>query len=389
MDDINNDNMNNDDMNNNVTSLADISNDSIFVSEADSIQTETTQSSYSERRPQEDIWTEFDAIFYRRGKHKEARFKVLQDIQNEDVSIQSGTSTSKKKRKSGYSMLTIDAYYDTKEAIDKTKERTTLATTILDVEAANIILKIEKELLKSKNLILCIDSWCSPLKRSIYAFMIMTDEKKQYIYSLRDFSMSSHTANFNAEKIIEVIENVGSEKFVAVVSDAESAMTAAKHLIATKYLYILPVRFIKFFRNSYISGAALNQEIISTFTIGRNLKMKQDPQVFNRANTVKELISNRQFWIDVEQLQDILCPNHILKKALQIWKKLGGGRTSADLLKTQMNLYKNHKPLFEDKFIASANTITNWWMSIEMTRYEDHIKCLALKLHSISLHNAV
>ncbi|CAG8583884.1 16308_t:CDS:2, partial [Racocetra fulgida] len=102
---------------------------------------------------------------------KVIRVKALWDIQNEDGLMQSGTSTSKKK-KSGYSMLTMDAYYNTKEAIDKTKEnftkilnlgynspkRTTLATTILDIEAANITLKIKKELLKSKNLILCIDS---------------------------------------------------------------------------------------------------------------------------------------------------------------------------------------------------------------------------------------
>ncbi|CAG8822328.1 32965_t:CDS:2, partial [Racocetra persica] len=180
---------------------------------ADSTQTETTQSSYSGGRPQEDIWNEFDAIINRRGIHKghdvgrahemkahlalkckgrvpkNIRIKVLRDIQNEDG------STSKKKKKSDYPILTMDAYYDTKEAIDKAKEtrankllikwivcsgilfstfdspyfedftkllnpgynspkRATLATSILDVEAVNITLKIEKELLKSKNLTL-------------------------------------------------------------------------------------------------------------------------------------------------------------------------------------------------------------------------------------------
>ncbi|CAG8499351.1 1584_t:CDS:2, partial [Scutellospora calospora] len=69
-------------------------------------------------------------------------------------------------------------------------------------------------------------------------------------------------------------------------------------------------------------------------------------------------------------------------------KKLGGSQTSADLLKTQMNLYKNQEPPFDDKFIASANTITNWWMSIEIKRHEDHIKNLALKIHSILPYNA-
>ncbi|CAG8794888.1 31792_t:CDS:2, partial [Racocetra persica] len=445
--------------------LGNISNDSILASEADSTQTETTQSSYSEGDPKRIFGTNLMQLSMEEGyikghdvgrahemkAHltlkckrrvpKDIRIKVLRDIQNEDG------STSKKKRKSDYPILTMDVYYNTKEAIDKAKEtrankslikwivcsgisfstfdspyfedftkllnpgynspkRTTLATSILDVEAANITLKIEKELLKSKNLTLCVDSWCSPLKRSIYAFVIMTDEKKQYIYSLRDFSMSSHTANFNAERIREVIENVGPEKFVAVVSDAESAMIAAKRLVATQYPHILPVRciahhmqlisssichllharailsncqtVIKFFRNYYIAGATLNQEIISTFTVSGNLKsstktrwstvLEQDPQIFNRVSAVKELIGDRQFWIDVEQLRDILRPvkravknvelqttllanvfvelvkmaiqskkllfyiianfdeilniykNHILKKALEIWK---------------------------------------------------------------------
>ncbi|CAG8692829.1 29860_t:CDS:2 [Racocetra persica] len=103
-----------------------------------------------------------------------------------------------------------------------------LATSILDSEAASVLIKVDKELSKAKNLTLCIDSWCSSLKHSIYAFVIVTNEKKQYIYSLRDFSKSSHTADFNSKKIMEVLESVGPEKFIAIVSDAESSMIVAK-----------------------------------------------------------------------------------------------------------------------------------------------------------------
>ncbi|CAG8772831.1 10496_t:CDS:1, partial [Gigaspora rosea] len=51
---------------------------------------------------------------------------------------------------------------------------------------------------------------------------------------------------------------------------------------------------------------------------------------------------------------------HVLRKALEIWKKLGGGDISANLLKTQMSLYKNRDDPFDDKFISSPNTINNW-----------------------------
>ncbi|CAG8834947.1 7227_t:CDS:1, partial [Gigaspora margarita] len=36
---------------------------------------------------------------------------------------------------------------------------TALATSILDSKAANIIIKVDKELFKAKNLTLCIKSW--------------------------------------------------------------------------------------------------------------------------------------------------------------------------------------------------------------------------------------
>ena len=43
-----------------------------------------------------------------------------------------------------------------------------------------------------------------------------------------DVSSFSHTAEFNARKMLEVLEKVGPEKFSAIISDAESAMMAAK-----------------------------------------------------------------------------------------------------------------------------------------------------------------
>ena len=110
----------------------------------------------------------------------------------------------------------------------------------------------------------------------------------------------SHTADFNAEKMLEILEKVGPEKFSAVISDAESAMMAAKQQVSTKYPHIILMRCIahhiqlissdicnllwakkvlsdcqttiSFFRNSYPAGAALRDEIVHTFTTGGNLK---------------------------------------------------------------------------------------------------------------------
>ncbi|CAG8782998.1 46228_t:CDS:2, partial [Gigaspora margarita] len=168
-----------------------------------------TESSSNSGRPSANIWEEFNSINNGTGKHKGA--SLLRDIQSKPISPKLIAS---KKRKLEYSQLSINAYFDAKEAIDKAKEkranqslikwivssgisflafdnpyfedytkalnpsydplkRTALATSILDSKAANIIIKVDKELSKIKNLTLCADSWCSGNKVSTY---IHTDQ---------------------------------------------------------------------------------------------------------------------------------------------------------------------------------------------------------------------
>jgi hypothetical protein len=127
----------------------------------------------------------------------------------------------------------------------------------------------------------------------------MTPQRKQYIYAIEDLSSHSHTAEFNFQKMVAVIDQVGATKFSAVVSDAEAAMQAAKRRVATKYPHIIPIRciahhiqlitsdimklpwakqtlsscqtIVSFFRNSYPAGAMLRDEIMENWTIGGNL----------------------------------------------------------------------------------------------------------------------
>ncbi|EXX61721.1 uncharacterized protein OCT59_025798 [Rhizophagus irregularis] len=95
-------------------------------------------------------------------------------------------------------------------------KRTTLLTTFLNHETAIILNKIKEELKYEKNLILAVDEWCNPLGRSIYAFIIIIASKRQYILTLKDTSMDSHTGTFNATEIEKVLTSIGPEKFAAV-----------------------------------------------------------------------------------------------------------------------------------------------------------------------------
>lgn len=72
----------------------------------------------------------------------------------------------------------------------------------------------------------------------------MTPDRKEIIHCIKDLSANSHTANFLADQLNEVITDVGAENFAAVVSDHASACAAAKKIISARYEHILPIRCI-------------------------------------------------------------------------------------------------------------------------------------------------
>jgi hypothetical protein len=110
------------------------------------------------------------------------------------------------------------------------------------------------------------DSWTNPLGQSLYAFVIITPDRKEIIYSVKNLSADSHTANFLAAQLEEVITNVGVENFAAIVSDHASACAAAKRIIAERHKHILSIRYIAHHVNlisTNICKTTFAKEIIS------------------------------------------------------------------------------------------------------------------------------
>jgi len=89
-----------------------------------------------------------------------------------------------------------------------------------------------------------LDGWTTPLGQSLYAFVIITTSKKEYIHSLMNLSKDSHTGEFIAQKIKEVLENIGPNKISAIVSDNASNMVLAKNIIAKEFPHIISLRCI-------------------------------------------------------------------------------------------------------------------------------------------------
>ena len=112
------------------------------------------------------------------------------------------------------------------------------------------------------------DGWTSPLGQLLYAFVLMTPERKEIIHCIKNLSMNSHMATFLADQLNKVITEVGAENFAAVVSDHASACAAAKRIIAKRYNHILPIRCITYYVNlisTDICKITFAKEVISKY----------------------------------------------------------------------------------------------------------------------------
>ncbi|CAJ0754641.1 21882_t:CDS:10 [Entrophospora sp. SA101] len=101
--------------------------------------------------------------------------------------------------------------------------RTTLSGQLLDQEVARVNLNIEKELESSNNLTLTLDGWTSRRNESLYNYIISTPSRKEYLIALKNYSGFSHTGNFLADEISDIVEQIGLDKFAAIVTDAAPA----------------------------------------------------------------------------------------------------------------------------------------------------------------------
>lgn len=94
-----------------------------------------------------------------------------------------------------------------------------------------------------------MDGWSSPNSLSIYNFVILIPDRKQYLYCLRDYSDSHHTGNFLAAEILTILGSIGVEKFKAVVTDNGSNVRLTRQLVVEKYPEIINFRCIAHFIN--------------------------------------------------------------------------------------------------------------------------------------------
>ncbi|CAB5365235.1 unnamed protein product [Rhizophagus irregularis] len=272
-------------------------------------------------------------------------------------------------------------------------------------KSANVILKIEEELRQSKNLTLGVDSWTSPLGQSIYAFVIITPTRRQYIYSINDFSSQRHTAEFNEEKMLKVIENIFSEQ-----PDIFINATKTKAIIQDRQFWynVEQLKLILKPAKSAIKALEFNTTTLADcfFELLKMARTISEIPSFQNIDFKKKCIAIfnkrwKEFDINTYMVAFLLHPKYrascfqqkifkkISREAINIWKdQFGGGKDSSNLLLTQLNLYRDREDPFDDSYTEGISNPINWWTSVELKKGEDPIRKLALKMHGIMPHNA-
>ena len=77
-----------------------------------------------------------------------------------------------------------------------------------------------------------------PLIKSIYNYIVTTDTWKEYLVSLKNYSTRSHTGEFLANEISNIIEKLGLDKFGAFITNAASNCNIARRKIQETYPHI-------------------------------------------------------------------------------------------------------------------------------------------------------
>ncbi|CAB5392686.1 unnamed protein product [Rhizophagus irregularis] len=172
--------------------------------------------------------------------------------------------------------------------------RQQLSADMLNSEISHIQIKINGIL--ENETCLTLDGWTSPVGQSFYAFIIFTKSGKEFIHSIQNLSKESHTSQYIAKKIIK-----------------STAFDCAN-------------------------------SILSCETILKNIAV-QDADTLN--NDIKKIISNRHFYVDLEELVSIIEP---IKKALKCLEFKS--TTLADCFIEIIKLYAAIKDLPETRQVS-------------------------------------
>ncbi|GAB1523767.1 hypothetical protein RhiTH_006917 [Rhizoctonia solani] len=99
-------------------------------------------------------------------------------------------------------------------------------------EAALVLEKATALLKKESNLTLTLDGGSTQRSCSVYTFHVSTPSRQSFLMRGEDVSLESHTGEHIASLAKQIIQSIGPERFVAVVTDGAANIVLARRLLA-------------------------------------------------------------------------------------------------------------------------------------------------------------
>ncbi|CAJ0764276.1 18411_t:CDS:2, partial [Entrophospora sp. SA101] len=164
------------------------------------------------------------------------------------------------------------------------------------------------------------DGWTNPNGLNLWNFMVMTLERKEFLYCISDFSSASHTGEFLAEEINKIIECIGPKKVAAIVSDNGANIAKARRIVTSKYKHIINVRCIahcinliskdKHYQKLHETRwTSVHECLDSIIRLKRCLEEIHDEHSSSISNnSVISILRSRAFFKDVGYLANTLLP---------------------------------------------------------------------------------
>lgn len=114
--------------------------------------------------------------------------------------------------------------------------RRMLASTLLNSEFEETKTEVLKAINEALVLHLAIDGWSNLRNESIMNIIVFTP--KPFFYTFIDTKTHRHTADYVCETVSEILEQLGSQKFFAIISDNAANMVRCGRLLKEKYVNI-------------------------------------------------------------------------------------------------------------------------------------------------------
>ncbi|GET65405.1 ribonuclease H-like domain-containing protein [Rhizophagus irregularis DAOM 181602=DAOM 197198] len=256
-----------------------------------------------------------------------------------------------------------------------------------------------------------------PRGNNLWAFILLTPSRKEYLLQLEDLSKNSHTAEYLSNVINDIICKVGISKIVAIVSDNAANVASARRIITNEHPSIINIRCIahcinlissdivkvdqvkclvkraniltRYFKNSTLASTWLKEAIDAKNIAGGGLKTyikirwttvhkctssvyrlkdallhvlldNHEREISNEA--VKAILKKRGFFDDICILSDIL---ELIKKAILMLE--GSNVTLADCYLHLLRIAAFFKSMPTDDYKELRNSC----ISIFNKRYKE------------------